>query len=117
MRRLRLQCLVTGHGHLAPLRLGRLVAVADGGDEYDGVEEGAGEGPALLGEVLAPVPAADLHGVDDLLLKLLHLGLDQPRPVILLQHVQVQGQLPDPVPQQLPVLHHVPLNLYRIYVG
>lgn len=67
--------------------------------------------PPLLGEVLAAVPAPGLHGVDDLLLEPLHLGLDQPGPVLLLEHLQARGDGPDGVPQLLPVPRHVLLDL------
>lgn len=63
--------------------------LTDGGDEDDGVEERAGEGPLLRIEVLGAVPAVVLDGADEGTLEQLEPLSHRRRPHALVQDLHV----------------------------
>lgn len=70
------------------------------GDDRQRVEERPGERPLLASPFLAVIPL--LHRQDEILLEPPHFRLHQVGPVVLVQHVQLVRDLPQPLHRLLP---------------
>lgn len=81
------------------------------GYDYDGVEEGAGEGPLRFEQVLVAIPAVCLDGRHDLLLKVGQVLAHIRHPIALAQHDRIVGEQPNALGEIEAQVPYVPLDL------